>query len=49
MPCVTMNDTFERKDAGRNASFAKARARLFGLGYSIAAAALTLKTNRHCV
>jgi hypothetical protein len=43
MTCVTMNNTFEPKDAGRSASFAKARARLFGLGYSIAAAALTFK------
>jgi hypothetical protein len=43
MTCVTMNNTFEPKNAGRSASFAKARVRLFGLGYSIAAAALTFK------
>jgi hypothetical protein len=38
-----MNDISERKDAGRGTRFAKARARLFSLGYSIAAAALRFK------
>jgi hypothetical protein len=41
--CVTMNDTSERKDAGRSARFARTPVRLLGLGYSIAAAALTFK------
>jgi hypothetical protein len=41
--CLTMIDISERKNAGRGARFANARARLLGLGYSIAATALTFK------
>ncbi len=43
MTCVTMNETSERKDTGYSAKFVNAPARLLGLGYSIAAAALRLK------
>jgi hypothetical protein len=43
MTCVTMNETSDRKDTGYSAKFVNAPARLLGLGYSIAAAALRLK------